>query len=888
MTKAASVSLGLAIMLASTVVSPAQSTPVNTAIDEAVRRQSDTILLRQKLVDAKGAATRGETALAAKLYQDAWTLVQGIGESSVAQEAADTRTGLVAARLQLARISQKRGDLVQADKQLSSALNVDPQNAEVRALKKANDKQLKALEGQIPTADALAQAGKAREEQVKASTLVQDARVLLDMGKLDEADAKLKEALKLDPESASAHYYSSLVKDRRFLDAANRRDQDARASIVEVEAAWAVPSQRLLLPTPNAYAQTNLIHTSKGRQAIVSKLDRIRMDNVSFTGLPLGEVVKVLSDEARKRDPEKRGVNFIINPNVEAGAFATAAAPQIGPDGQPLPQAPVEAVDVNGISIKLDPPLNDVRLVDVLDAITKVSDRPIKYSIEDYAVVFAAKGAEPQRLETRKFKVDPNTFYSGLEQVGAFAFGDVSTGTGGGGGGGGGGRGGGGGGQGSSDTTTLVPRVNVAGGSTQGGGGGGRGGGGGGGQGGGGLRFITTTNHMEEVSAAVRNYFITLGVDLAPPKSVFFNDRQGTLVVKATPEDLDTIEVAVQALNIVPPQVKVSAKFAEISQNDSRALGFDTYLGNTLMGGGRIGLQGGSQPQYAGAPSAANPAGIFPENPQGASSDINQLISSGLRNTPGAPAIASLSGILTDPQFRVVIRALEQRDGVDVLTAPEVTTVSGRQAQIQIIDIRTIVTGVDLNQTASGGGGNTGNTGNTGGGAVGSTVNYTVQPLPFGPVLDVVPYVSADGYTVQLTIIPTITEFIGYDTQTAAQFVPSAQSVGGAVGLPVTASLPLPIFRLRQVTTSCIVWDGQTVVLGGLISDDVQRTKDKVPFLGDLPLVGRLFRSESSVTKKKNLVIFVTPTIIDPAGNRMHSEEEMPFGSVAQPSAPRQ
>ncbi len=56
--------------------------------------------------------------------------------------------------------------------------------------------------------------------------------------------------------------------------------------------------------------------------------------------------------------------------------------------------------------------------------------------------------------------------------------------------------------------------------------------------------------------------------------------------------------------------------------------------------------------------------------------------------------------------------------------------------------------------------------------------------------------------------------------------------------------------------------------------------KDKIPFLGDLPLLGRFFRSESSSSNKKNLMIFVTPTIIDPAGNRVHSEDEMPFANT--------
>jgi general secretion pathway protein D len=135
-----------------------------------------------------------------------------------------------------------------------------------------------------------------------------------------------------------------------------------------------------------------------------------------------------------------------------------------------------------------------------------------------------------------------------------------------------------------------------------------------------------------------------------------------------------------------------------------------------------------------------------------------------------------------------------------------------------------------------------------------------------------------------MTIIPTITEFLGYDDP--GGFVPQAQSVSGGaggVGIPIVGQLPLPHYRLRQVTTSCIVWDGQTVVLGGLITEDVTKLKDKVPLLGDLPLLGRFFRSEASSTKKKNLMIFVSPTIIDPSGNPFHSQDEMPFAQMSIP-----
>jgi len=198
--------------------------------------------------------------------------------------------------------------------------------------------------------------------------------------------------------------------------------------------------------------------------------------------------------------------------------------------------------------------------------------------------------------------------------------------------------------------------------------------------------------------------------------------------------------------------------------------------------------------------------------------------------------------------------------------------------------LQTIVTAPNLNQTGTGGGGGGVTTTTTSAGAVGTTLNYTTQILPFGPTLDVIPYVSADGFTIQMTIIPTITEFIGYDNP--GPFVPQAQSVSGGAGgaaPPIVGQLPLPHLRLRQVTTSAIVWDGQTVVLGGLITDNVSKIKDSVPVLGDLPFVGRFFRSEASQTSKKNLMIFVTPTIIDPSGNRYHSEDEMPFAQNAIP-----
>src|SRR5262249_60396742 len=110
-----------------------------------------------------------------------------------------------------------------------------------------------------------------------------------------------------------------------------------------------------------------------------------------------------------------------------------------------------------------------------------------------------------------------------------------------------------------------------------------------------GVMNVTIVTPAVQIVAIARQFFSTAGVDFTPQgKSLFFNDRSGMLMVRATLQDLDIIEQAVQVLNMAPPEVTIEAKFAEITQTDTKALGFDWFLGNTLMRNGGIGLQGGS------------------------------------------------------------------------------------------------------------------------------------------------------------------------------------------------------------------------------------------------------------------------------------------------------
>ena len=771
MTKAALLFFGLAALLALPAAVPAQDNTTAIAVNEAVLRQANTIVLRQKLADARRVELGGDTVAAAKLYQESCEMVGQIG-SGIDAEAAQAMNGLSRTRLTLAREDQTRGDLRDAATQVQQVLKVNPKNPEALAFKKQNDDMIAAMKGQIPSADVVEQASQVSAHKTDAGTLVQDGKLLYEMGKLDDAENKLNQALVLDPDSPAAYYYLNLIQQAKFAREAAMHQVDTQKRMSQVEKHWILPKETGHISESsanvrefNSYATNTLVYTGPGRQSIIAKLNRIRLESVSYDGQPLSEVLRDLSRLAKDRDPERKGINFLVNPNPDQsgqavaapagggvpGAFGAPGAPAIDPaTGLPAatPAAGAgngEAVDVGAFIVKI-PNLTDVRLADVLDAIILVADHPIKYSVQDFAVVFSAKGAETPQLLSRVFKVDPNTFYSGLESVGASTFGSVNN-SGGGSSGGGGNSGGGGGGGGSSGQNNggaVVGVVNAfsgagglrssgnnggggGGGGQQGGGatanlGGGAGGAGGGGAangGGGGLRNITTVNPASDVSVAARAFFTTLGVNLEQPpgKSIFFNDRLGKLFVKATAEDLDTIERAIETLNEVAPQVHIKARFIEVQQDDSKALGFDWYLGQFNMNGsGSIVGTGGSSPSLNVPASAANPLGAFPGNTTatlipGSASD--QLLTGGLRNS--APALGTITGILTDPNFRMVIHALQQRSGFEALAEPEVTTTSGRQTQMRATQIITIETGVNYQQGASASTGNTGTT--TGNGA---------------------------------------------------------------------------------------------------------------------------------------------------------------------------
>jgi general secretion pathway protein D len=363
----------------------------------------------------------------------------------------------------------------------------------------------------------------------------------------------------------------------------------------------------------------------------------------------------------------------------------------------------------------------------------------------------------------------------------------------------------------------------------------------------------------------VKQFFTDAGVPFPPGSSLAYNERTSTIIVRNTPENLEIFERILATLNVIPKQVEIEAKFVEISQSDLDELGFRWLVGQYQSGDF---LSEGGTPN-AGAILPGGPATDADEISQGlrdstiiTANAIDALL--GVAGGASPNQIATFRGILTNPQFTLVIKALSQKKSVDVLSAPKVTTIGGSPAQIKVVQEFIYPTEFTQPQVTAAGGGS------TGGGAVGVTpsIPSTFKTREIGVLLNVTPQVGADGYTISLTLIPEVSEFLGFINYGGPFSIATA-------GETVTATnvVNQPLFSSRNLTTQVVVWDGQTVVLGGLIREDMQKLDDKIPFLGDIPMFGRLFRTKTTVRIKRNLLIFVTARLVDPSGNPIHRQE---------------
>ena len=241
MTKAALFSIGLAALLAAPAAVLAQDSTA-VAVNEAVLRQHNTIVLRKQLADARVVQQRGDIVLAAKLYQECVRLAREIG-AGVNTETSQAVAGLSATRLILARDAQSHGDLTEANVQIQQAVKADPKNAAIIAFKRRNDQMIDQMKGRMPDAATLELRPMLAVQKQQAATLVQDGKLLYENGKFEEAEVRLKQASKLDPDNSASFYYMNLIQQAKFSRESAQHTVDTQGRMADVEKRWVQPTQ---------------------------------------------------------------------------------------------------------------------------------------------------------------------------------------------------------------------------------------------------------------------------------------------------------------------------------------------------------------------------------------------------------------------------------------------------------------------------------------------------------------------------------------------------------------------------------------------------------------------------------------------------------------------
>lgn len=358
-------------------------------------------------------------------------------------------------------------------------------------------------------------------------------------------------------------------------------------------------------------------------------------------------------------------------------------------------------------------------------------------------------------------------------------------------------------------------------------------------------------------------------VDFPDGSSAIYQPRYHKLFVKNTPKNLKAIasilaDLDESAILRRSQQVEIEAKFVEFNEGALEELGFDW----NVYGGGTAATLGLDRRGVITDP-ANNPSGnganfVDPITGQQILNDgtgrpgqnvfgggqrsnlsVFSAVQSGLLATMGgAPAAMAVGNDNIDVQ----ITAMEQEGTADVLSAPKVTTKSGNEAVIRVAETHRYPQDYDVE--------------------TGQRTAPVVKPQDWedydlGVSLKVTPEVDVESNTIDLILEPEIMRFKGYDEYIVGYN--SQVSLNGTVADPTLRAL-MPYFERRSIQTEVTIEDGHTVVMGGLVDERTETFRDQVPFLGDIPYLGRLFRTEGSRTTKKNLTIFVKATQVGTSG----------------------
>lgn len=374
-----------------------------------------------------------------------------------------------------------------------------------------------------------------------------------------------------------------------------------------------------------------------------------------------------------------------------------------------------------------------------------------------------------------------------------------------------------------------------------------------------------------------------LGVKFPPGAFAVYNRNTSRLRVVNNAEMLDLIGQLIGAAEEQTLLIQVGLRLVEINQSDLDSLTVNSTLAGSPLSAIPAGL-------------TANNQGPVPVTGAGWNAQLNQIQGVGLlpnntlqsflqqgvlagTNQPSSYALNTMQlggTILNGMQLRTLITAISQKTSANVLANPSIILKRGQEGVVEITQefryvkeyndpqssIRTII-------PPGGGAFNTGVPGPET--VIGSFPSQISDAVPIGVKMGVKPDITGDNTRVLMEIKPSFVDFdgfINYGTQINSAY--AAAYFSNTVTI-LTNNIQQPVFVRRDLTLPAVeVSDGYTLMLGGLLREDIQKIDEKVPILGDLPVFGRAFQGKTEQAIKKNTLIFVTPRILQVDGQPLN------------------
>ncbi len=381
-------------------------------------------------------------------------------------------------------------------------------------------------------------------------------------------------------------------------------------------------------------------------------------------------------------------------------------------------------------------------------------------------------------------------------------------------------------------------------------------------------------------AVALRQFLQQAGVDFEGIAGASLAYDGSAMIVTQTSRNIERIRNILNRYNDVR-QVEIEAKFMEVQEGALEELGIQWSVTHGVRGDPRYEARGGTQNRTLNDAFTNTVAGTEGRIFRPARSELTDAdgaviqeatdeLSLPIVNNPAtlpraldlaadAGPIADIQSLIGEFDVNAVIRALSRTAGSDLLSAPKVTVLSGNPATITVAqELRYPTSYGEVRSEV----GSSSRDSSSAGVTITAGTPRDFETRKVGVELRVTPTVEEDDYSISLDLNPRVTEFEGF-----VEYGGQSVAISNDTTVTVPSGFYQPIFSTREVSTKVTLWDGATLVMGGLTREEVKTVQDKVPFLGDIPGLGRLFRSKGETTQKRNLLIFVTANLVSPGGS---------------------